>query len=1353
MRAVHCGGSFFETKPMSIKKLFALFVFLPFLGISQSVTIGTSTNATNGFLYGPYYRLNATSTTNYSKYAYLYTSNELTAIPVGSTITMIEWQKSSGTITAPNNFQIYLENNSNTVLTAPSTWGTLTATATNVYSNNNQGFTVTGPGWEGFTLSAGFVYTGGSLQILTDFFRQGTASGPNNFFWSPAPGKAIGWAATTAGTGATLLNTTTYGNNRPNIRITFTPPPTCNGIPDGGITTSAVSSACPSVDFVAQLSNASQGDGITYQWQSSSDGINYSNITGATNPSLTASQTANTYYQCVVTCVPSGQSGTSTPLQIATEPFANCYCSSSATTNFNEEILNVKLGTLNNSSTCSSTGGPGSIASQYSNYTATVAPPNLAATASYLLSISVGTCGTNNSNMTKAFIDYNQNGLFTDPGETVYASTNPATGANVINSTILIPSNALPGQTRMRVITVQTTFASNINPCGTYSWGETEDYVVNITPAPTCPQPSNLSLVDATNSTATLQWTNGGSETQWQIEYGPQGFAPGTGTTTVVNSNPGTISGLISNSFYDAYIRAICSPGDTSIYTGIVTFNTYNQGYFLDWDNSCPSGGFIDISSTGTSITLNDEDEYPVTLQFPIFFQGTLYTNATIGNNGALILGTTTAQVPAANTSMSIAPNGLYPFWDDLASSGNGLWFQTIGTAPNRKFIVLWDKDRVGAGGNTIRFELIVEEATQEIFYVYEDVITGNFAYDNGISATVGLAGTNQDIEISLNSTSYLSSNTCIRFVYTDCPRPTNLVFNNILSDGASISWTPGIGNETSWTVIYGPTGFDPSTGGISVPSTTGSVYLPNLNQLTTYDIYVYANCGPGLTSVGLFGTFQTPPNCSNPTAMLNTTIPDVIQASWSWTESSATYPSTGFNLQYGSFGFDLYSGTVVSVDNNLNDVISNTNLLAGGVYDVYVQAVCGQDTSQFIGPYTVIMPLTNDSICGAELLPVNGQSFIFSNIGASVTPNETALAPPATGANTSDGWINSNLNLTTWFKFVAPSSGNVRVNCTDINFNGQVAVYNAQSCDALSLASLIGANDNEIGGPSVAPNFTVCNLVPNQTYYLLHDGFTFSAGNYSISLESINLNAGNTGTQLEICYGDTANLFDGISNYDSGGIWSQEIPTLGLQDSLFVSGGLASTVFNFTYTLVDGCANDAVQASVKVYSPSSAGNDGTITVCRNEPFLLLSGLSGNVDVGGTWYDPQNQPLASNIDTAGNFPGQFNYDYIVNNGVCPNDTANVLIIIDPSCNYIGLEENIASVISIYPNPTSGLFYIANPSNENCQYKLFDLNQKLIFEGGNSNSLIELNIENQQSGIYFIHLFKNDEERIIKLIKN
>lgn len=1338
---------------MRIRHLLLILGFSPVLLLGQSVTIGTSTNATNGYFYGPYYRSSAGSGINYSKYAYLYTADELVTIPVGSTITMIEWQKSVGTIAAPNNFQIYLENNTATTLTAGTTWGSLTSTATNVYSNANQGFTVVGPGWEGFTLATGFVYTGGSLEILTDFFRQGTASGANNFFFTPTPGKAIGWANNLVGSSATPLATTSYGNNRPNIRITFTPPPTCTGIPDGGISTSAISSICPSIDFVAQLTNASQGDGITYQWQASSDGISYAAIPGATNPSLTANQISDTYYQCVVTCGPSGQSGTSTPLLITTTPFANCYCSSSASTTFNEEILNVSIGSLNNTSTCSSTGGAGSVQSQYSNYTTSISAPSLAATATYNLSVSVGTCGTNNNNMMKVFIDYNQNGLFTDAGETVYATATPSVGANVQNASIVIPSTALPGQTRMRVVTVQTTSANNVTPCGTYSWGETEDYTVTIAPAPTCPQPTNITLVDANNTTALLQWSNGGSETQWQIEYGVQGFTQGTGTTVIVNSNPGAINGLTPNTFYQAYVRAICSPGDSSFWTGLVSFNTYNQGTFIDWDNSCPTTGFIDISSTGSILTLNDNDEAPLIFQFPVFFQATPYANATIGNNGALVFGTTTAQIDLNNTSTTIAATGLYPFWDDVASTGAGIWTQTIGVAPNRKQIVMWEKDRVGAAGNTIKFELIIEEASQEIYFLYDDVLTGSLAYDNGASATIGLAGNNQDIEISLNSTTYLSANSCVHFVYTDCPKPTNLVATSILSDGASFSWSTGLGNETAWTVIYGPQGFDPATSGTTLPATTQTITLSGLTQLTQYDIYVYANCGVGLASVGLYGTFFTPPYCANPTSMMNTTAPDAILATWAWTASSANYPATAFNVQYGPTEFDLYTGTTATFDNDLTDIVSNPNLMAGGVYQLYVQAVCGNDTSVYVGPFSVIMPLTNDSICGAELIPVNGTAYTFNNLGATVTPSETALAPPATGANTTTGWFNSNLNLTTWFKFVAPNSGNVRINCTGIAFNGQIAVYNSLNCSTAQLSDLIGANDNEIGGTSLAPNFTLCGLTPNQTYYMLHDAFSFTGGNYSLSISEIDLNAGVTGNQMNICFGDTANLFNGISNYDAGGIWTQQIPTLGLQDSLFITTGLASIVFNFTYTLLDGCATDNVSASVKVFSPSSAGNDGVLTVCKKEPFLLLAALSGNVDVGGTWYDPQNQPLASNLDTAGNFPGQFNYDYIVGNGICPDDTANVLIVVDPTCTYVGVDEQLFSEIEIYPNPTSGLFQISNPGNVTLEIEITDIQSKSILNTTLDSTTKSINLESCTPGVYFVKLYNASSQMIYRIIKN
>ena len=132
--------------------------------------------------------------------------------------------------------------------------------------------------------------------------------------------------------------------------------------------------------------------------------------------------------------------------------------------------------------------------------------------------------------------------------------------------------------------------------------------------------------------------------------------------------------------------------------------------------------------------------------------------------------------------------------------------------------------------------------------------------------------------------------------------------------------------------------------------------------------------------------------------------------------------------------------------------------------------------------------------------------------------------------------------------------------------------MYSPNGCTSIIANDLEAANDDAIGGTSVAPNFTICGLTPGQTYYLMHDGFS-ATGVYAIAISEITLNAGSSTGIVNVCYGDTAALFSGLTNYSSNGVWTQQIPTLGLQDSLFNTIGLASAIYPFTYTLTDGCA------------------------------------------------------------------------------------------------------------------------------------------------------------------------------------
>jgi len=85
------------------------------------------------------------------------------------------------------------------------------------------------------------------------------------------------------------------------------------------------------------------------------------------------------------------------------------------------------------------------------------------------------------------------------------------------------------------------------------TWGsqvQNTNYTVNITGTqvanpPTCLQPSNLGVSNLTSTSVELGWTENGTATVWDIEWGIKDFTP-TGTPTVVGPtlNPHPLSGL-----------------------------------------------------------------------------------------------------------------------------------------------------------------------------------------------------------------------------------------------------------------------------------------------------------------------------------------------------------------------------------------------------------------------------------------------------------------------------------------------------------------------------------------------------------------------------------------------------------------------------------------------------------------------------------------------------------------------------------------------------------------------------------------------------------------------------------------
>ena len=261
------------------------------------------------------------------------------------------------------------------------------------------------------------------------------------------------------------------------------------------------------------------------------------------------------------------------------------YLSSSATDIDDEELLNVTFGTLNNTSTCSTTGGGSSVLNMYSDFTGLVAAPTVTAGASVPFSIQTGTCLGNWTNRCTIYIDWNRDGDFLDANENPFIST-AVSGPNTVTGTITVPLTASAGVTRMRVITVET--SGVILSTGTYTWGETEDYIVNVIGvAPQDPTKTYAwSPTGGTSATATVNPTSTTTYTVSVNETGNSCTNYGFVTVTV-NPLPATPTNNDD---------AQCGPG---IPTCSVTDPT---GGIIRWYLT-PTGGSPLAGETGTSLT------------------------------------------------------------------------------------------------------------------------------------------------------------------------------------------------------------------------------------------------------------------------------------------------------------------------------------------------------------------------------------------------------------------------------------------------------------------------------------------------------------------------------------------------------------------------------------------------------------------------------------------------------------------------------------------------------------------------------------------------------------------------------
>ncbi|HRY98338.1 MAG TPA: GEVED domain-containing protein, partial [Bacteroidales bacterium] len=145
-----------------------------------------------------------------------------------------------------------------------------------------------------------------------------------------------------------------------------------------------------------------------------------------------------------------------------------------------EYISNVTLGSINNSSSCSG----------YHDYTNLTASVNLGVPFTVTVTNGIPYTG----DQCGMWVDWNQNQNFADDAPITVTG-----GPAIFTATITPPATATLGNTRIRI---RITFTGTYGPCDTTTYGEVEDYTLNV---------SAQSLVDAGVASITPVGPNAGS--------------------------------------------------------------------------------------------------------------------------------------------------------------------------------------------------------------------------------------------------------------------------------------------------------------------------------------------------------------------------------------------------------------------------------------------------------------------------------------------------------------------------------------------------------------------------------------------------------------------------------------------------------------------------------------------------------------------------------------------------------------------------------------------------------------------------------------------------------------------------
>lgn len=496
-------------------------------------------------------------------------------------------------------------------------------------------------------------------------------------------------------------------------------------------------------------------------------------------------------------------------------PTGNLDCSTS-----NDNIANVTMNTLNNSSTCSPTG--------YINFAPTgTQTTTLTRGNAYNLSVRTGV--GNRRHGLAAWIDFNQNLVF--EASEYFFFGNGVNGNTTNTITVLVPAGAALGNTRMRVRYGRQTNVNSGSSCTmTGTRGETEDYTITIINPIPCVAPTaqpTVLILNPTNTSITGNFTAPSPV--------PNNYLVVISTSSTAPTPINTTSYPIGATIGAGYTVVDNDSNTTFVASSLLPSTTYFV-YIFSYNSACSGGPIYNVVNplTGTTPTLGAAYCIPsvsagwetATYFSEVSFVGTLndFTNS---------------------STFSTNPRGYQDFTGlpNIASQAQGEGVNISIQTPFLSYVKAWvdwnkDGDFVDAGEEVYNTGVYSIISTTFGFIIPAATPVGN--YRIRLRLNDSLSGTNTFNSCGNINNSWGESEDYLFTVVASCSATIATVTENRTCGPGSVTL-----NATSNSVgVSQYRWYTTPTGSTQVGSTgIGSWSTPSISTTTTYYVTAFNGC------------------------------------------------------------------------------------------------------------------------------------------------------------------------------------------------------------------------------------------------------------------------------------------------------------------------------------------------------------------------------------------------------------------------------------------------------------------------------------------------------------------------------